>query len=499
MQTAVQASSFSDFLLAAGHAGDTAIIEGPNRYSYAELRAAAGRIVAELGRLGLAPGSRIGLLANNSLFWVAGYLAAMKSGVVVPFSDKNTVADLTSQAEWVGCTAVLMDRRSQRRLATAFAGLPVVTDSTLGEPGMGEWPDVPTDPQADAALMFTSGTTSRPKAVRVSHANLRANTESIVTYLDLKATDRMAVILPFHYCFGASLLHTHLAVGGSVALCNTFTFPETAVELIARESCTGIAGVPSSFQLLLRASTYATRPLPSLRLVQQSGGRLAPALIQELAAAQPGSDLFVMYGQTEATARLSFLPPGMLKTKLGSIGRGIPGVQLQVLDEAGRPVALGVPGEIVASGDNISPGYFRDPDATAQKFPGGALRTGDLATVDSDGYIFIIGRSGEFIKSWGHRVSPQQVEEAVLSHPAVADAAVVGLPDLAAGEAITLAVVPAASASPDPAELLLFLRDRLPKHMLPHSIHVLQAFPLNASGKVARPELRRLLEEERAR
>ena len=353
MKTAAQASSFSDFLLAAGHARDTAIIEGPNRHSYAELRAAAGRIMAELGRLGLAPGSRIGLLADNSLFWVAGYLAAMKFGVVVPFSDKNTVADLASQSEWVGCTAVLMDRRSQRRLATAFAGLPVVTDSTLDDPGLGEWPDVPTDPQADAALMFTSGTTSRPKAVRVSHANLRANTESIVTYLDLKSTDRMAVVLPFHYCFGASLLHTHLAVGGSVALCNTFTFPETAVELIARESCTGFAGVPSSFQLLLRASSYATRPLPSLRLVQQAGGRLAPALIRELAAAQPGSDLFVMYGQTEATARLSFLPPDMLKTKLGSIGRGIPGVQLQVLDEGGRPVALGVPGEIVARGDNI--------------------------------------------------------------------------------------------------------------------------------------------------
>ncbi|MHB1010718.1 MAG: class I adenylate-forming enzyme family protein [Propionibacteriaceae bacterium] len=496
MATAVHASNFSDFLRAAGRARDTAIIEGPHRHTYAELRAAAGRIVAELGRLDLAPGSRIGLLASNSLFWVAGYLAAMKSGVVVPFSDQNTVADLASQAEWVGCRAIIMDRRSQRRLAAAFPGLPVVTDSTLGEPGVGAWPDLPTDPQADAALMFTSGTTSRPKAVRVTHANLRANTESIVAYLDLKPTDRMAVILPFHYCFGASLLHTHLAVGGSVALCNTFTFPETAVELIARESCTGFAGVPSSFQLLLRASSYATRPLPSLRLVQQAGGRLAPALIQELAAAQPGSDLFVMYGQTEATARLSFLPPDMLKTKLGSIGRGMPGVQLQVLDEAGRPVAVGMQGEIVARGDNISPGYYRDPDATAQKFPGGALLTGDVATMDSDGYIFIVGRNGEFIKSWGHRVSPQQVEEAVLSHPAVADAAVIGLPDSAAGEAITLAVVPAASAYPDSAELLLFLRDRLPKHMLPRSIHVLQELPLNASGKVARHELRRLLELE---
>ena len=219
-------------------------------------------------------------------------------------------------------------------------------------------------------------------------------------------------------------------------------------------------------------------------------------MIRQVAEAQPQSRLFVMYGQTEATARLSYLPPERLVDKLGSIGRGIPGVDLRVVDADGVSVEPGQQGEIVARGPSISPGYLGDPEATAEKFPGGALRTGDLATVDDEGFIYIVGRSGEFIKSWGYRVSPQQVEEAALMHSSVADAAVVGLPDAEAGEAITMAVVPVDGAQLDPAQLVRFLSDRLPKHMLPQSVHVLDSLPVNASGKVALAQLRSLLAAE---
>jgi acyl-CoA synthetase (AMP-forming)/AMP-acid ligase II len=490
-------TNFSDFLLGSGRAGDVAVIDGPRCYTYEELRSAAGRVAAELVALGLGSGARIGLLASNSFFWVAAYLAAMKVGVVVPFSDKNQVTDLAAQADWVDCAAVLLDRRQQRRLGAAFGARPVVTDEVLGGSGEAAWPQVDIDPDADAALMFTSGTTSRPKAVRTTHANLFANTGSIVSYLGLRASDRMLVILPFHYVFGASLLHTHLAVGGSLVLCNTFTFPETAIELIHKHGCTGFAGVPSSYQLLLRASSYASRDLPSLRLVQQAGGRLAPSMIEEVVAAQPTSRVFVMYGQTEATARLSYLPPELLASKLGSIGRGIPGVELRVVGADGRPVAPGETGEIVARGANISPGYLNDPEATAEKFPGGELLTGDLATVDEEGFLYIIGRRGDFIKSWGYRISPQQVEEIALQFPGIASAAAVGLPDPEAGEAVTLAVTTAPAAEPDPDGLLTWLRGQLPKHMVPEAVHVLAELPLTASGKVAKAELRRRLEQLR--
>ena len=184
--------------------------------------------------------------------------------------------------------------------------------------------------------MFTSGTTASPKAVRLTHGNIQANTDSIIESLGLRGDDRILVILPFFYCYGASLLHTALRLGGRLVLCNSFVFPETALDLLEREECTVFAGVPSSFQLLLRASTFAQRALPSLRLIQQAGGKLSPVLIEELLTATPAAQLFVMYGQTEATARLSIIAPDKLAEKPGSIGKGIPGVTLRVLDEAGQ-------------------------------------------------------------------------------------------------------------------------------------------------------------------
>lgn len=157
----------------------------------------------------------------------------------------------------------------------------------------------------------------------------------------------------------------------------------------------------------------------------------------------------------------------------------------------------GATGEIIASGDNISPGYYRDPAATLEKFPGGDLRTGDLATVDEDGYIYIVGRRADFIKSWGHRVSPQQIEEALAGHPGVLDAAVVGLPDPDAGEAIVLVIVPVdAQRPPEPAEVIGHLRDRIPKHMVPKEVRFMDAMPLNANGKVSRADVRALLQAD---
>lgn len=489
--------NFADYLLHGGAGDRIAIIDGPKRYSYDDLRGAVAALVAELDRLQIAPGSRIGVLGPNSFFWIAAYLAAMRVGVAVPFSEKSTIDELSAQAQWLHCSALLTDRRTLRRAGPAFA-CPSITESTVFRPTLYTVQLNKICANDDAALMFTSGTTAQPKAVRITHSNLRANTASIISYLELTESDRALAILPFHYCFGASLLHTHLAVGGSLVLCNTFTFPETAVELIEREGCTVFAGVPSTFQLLLRASSYASRPLPSLRVVQQAGGRLPPDRVNEIARAQPSSALFVMYGQTEATARLSYLPPEMLSVKAGSIGRGIPGVILQVVDEENRQVSPGEHGEIVAKGESISPGYYRDEVSTALKFSNGVLHTGDLATYDEDGYIYIVGRSAEFIKSWGHRVSPQQVEEAALSVPRVAEAAVVGLPDSDAGEAIALAVVPdGAFADFSKSDLLVQLRGQLAKHMLPKEVYLVKSLPLNARGKLARPELRALLMRER--
>jgi long-chain acyl-CoA synthetase len=485
----------SDYLLADAAQNDLALIEAGARYTHGQLRSAAGRLAAELAALELPTGSRIGVLAPNSFFWVAAYLAVMKlNHVAVPFSDKLTPADVRRDASIAGCAAVFAHRRTLARFSGAFSdGLTVLTDEALGSGREPFWPvPAPVDPGTDAVLMFTSGTTSRPKAVRVTHGNIQANTDSIITFLELRRDDRALVVLPFFYCYGASLLHTHLRCGGRVVLCNSFSFPETAIGLLEQEECTVLAGVPSSFQLLLRASTFAQRALPSLRLIQQAGGKLPPVLIEELMAAKPAAKLFVMYGQTEATARLSYLPPGKLRDKPGSIGQGIPGVELRVLNRNGEPVRPGEQGEIYAVGANISPGYYHDPDGSAAKFTPQGLRTGDLAVVDDDGDIFIVDRRDDFIKSWGYRVSSQEVEAAALRMRQLVSAAAIGVPDDEAGEAVTLFVTVRPGTQVTQEEVLAVCREHLPKYKVPRSVLVLDALPLNANGKIAKPRLREM-------
>jgi long-chain acyl-CoA synthetase len=485
----------SDYLLADAEPDAVAVVEAGKRHTYGQLRSAAGRLAADLAALDLPPGSRVAVLGSNSLFWVAAYLAVMKLGhVAVPLSDRLTLEDVRRNTSIAGCSAVFADRRALRRLSAAFDDeATVLTDEVLRRARERYWPSpAPVGLDADAVLAFTSGTTGRPKAVRVTHGNIQANTDSIITYLELRRDDRVLVILPFFYCYGASLLHTHLRRGGRVVLCNSFAFPETALDLLEREQCTVLAGVPSSFQLLLRASTFAQRALPSLRLIQQAGGKLPPVLIDELLVAKPAAKLFVMYGQTEATARLSYLPPGQLRRKPGSIGRGIPGVELSVLNENGEQVRPGERGEIYATGPNISPGYYGDPKASVAKFTRYGLRTGDLAVVDEDGDIFIVDRRDDFIKSWGHRVSSQEVEAAALRMEQLVSAAVIGVPDDEAGEAITLFVTARPGSVVTPGEVLAVCRQHLPKYMVPRWAAVLDALPLNANGKIAKPRLREI-------
>ena len=487
-------TNISDYLLAPGADDAIAMVDDSGQHTYAQLRSAAGTLAAELAELGLPVGGRVGVLGPNSLFWVAAYLGVMKLGLVaVPISDKLTPGDVERNAGLAELAAILVDRRALRRFGAAFAeGVAVVTDEALAAPRAPHWPPSATSPDQDAVLMFTSGTTARPRAVRVTHRNIRANTDSIIEYLGLRANDRALVILPFSYCFGASLLHTHLRAGGRVVLSNSFVYPESAIDMLEREECTVLAGVPSTFQLLLRASSFASRQLPSLRLLQQAGGKLSAPLIQELQAAQPQATLFVMYGATEATARLSYLPPERLSDKLGSIGRGIPGVELRVLDEEGRPVRPGQRGEIFATGENICPGYWRDPQASAEKFTPLGLRTGDVAVVDDDGFAFIVDRADDFIKSWGYRVSSQEVEACALQLAGLVAAAVVGVPDDQAGEAVTLFVTVGPDAQVTADEVAAFMRARLPTFMAPRSVTVLPTLPLTVNGKVAKAALREL-------
>ena len=342
----------------------------------------------------------------------------------------------------------------------------------------------------DAALIvYTSGSTGRPRGVVQTYGNLLANTRSIVAYLGLTEADRALAILPFHYCYGKSVLQTHLFAGGSVFVEPRFMYPRAAMESLGKEGCTGFAGVPTTFEILKREVDLAALSRPRLRYLTQAGGRMHPDTIGWARQAFAPAELFVMYGQTEATARLSYLPPARAAEKEGSIGVPIPDVELAVVDEQARPVADGEAGHLVARGGNVTPGYLDAPEETAAILHHGWLWTGDLARRDADGYFFLVGRAKEILKIGGYRVSPVEIEDTLRSHPAVAEAAVVGAPDPIQGEVAVAFVVLAPGAAASEDALRRLCKERLATYKVPSRVVTVDALPRNSSGKPLKAQL----------
>lgn len=494
MTCRADAMNTADYLLECGDPQRTALIAGKVQYSYQDLKNAGSRVAGALIGAGILPGDRVGILGGNSLFWVASYLAVMKLGAIaVPFATTLTPDEAGSIINFSSVKATCVERRALKNYAPILPeGL--ISDVVLQEPGRRDWPegDLTDNIDQEAALMFTSGTTAHPRLVRITHRNIQANTDSIISYLALGAQERVLAVLPFYYCFGMSLLHTHLRAGGSVVMASSFVFPEVILDLMEETGCTGFAGVPSTYQVLLRNSTFPKRPLKDLRKLQQAGGKLQPILIQELIQSVPLADVYVMYGQTEATARLSYLPPEFLPARLGSIGKGIPNVNLRVIGEDGCPVKPGETGEIYASGENISPGYWQDPEASAEKFVDSVLHTGDLATIDEDGFIYVVDRKVDFIKSYGIRVSSQRIEECILEIPDIVAAAVIGKADEVRGEAIWAFVVRRPGTHLAEADVIQHCIARMAHYMVPKEVVFLDELPMNAHGKIIKNKLRNL-------
>ena len=334
--------------------------------------------------------------------------------------------------------------------------------------------------------MPTSGSTGVPRLVRVSHRNLIANTEAIIHSQSLGGDERAMLILPLSYCFGASVIHTHLYQGGGVVYDSRFMFPDKVLRAINTHSCTTFAGVPTVYNILLRRSSIASIPLPGLRRFLQAGGPLAPESIRRMRGLVPNSLFFVMYGQTEATARIACLPPEALDKKLGSAGVLLNNLQLEIVDELGRELPRGETGEIWVRGPSVCDGYFEDEEETARKFADGWLKTGDFASLDEDGCIWVKGRRGDFIKIRGVRVSFAEVESKVAETPGVHECAVASVAHPEAGEALALFIVPENGAGDLPDRV----RRALPPHWTCSDVHIVRELPKTSNGKIARHQLK---------
>ena len=361
------------------------------------------------------------------------------------------------------------------------------------DPALGTPPPYPEPagrrPEDPAAILYTSGSTGRPRGVVQTSANIDANTRSIVEYLALGPDDRMMSILPLYYCYGRSLLQTHLFVGGSIFLDDRFMYPRVVMEAMGTEGCTGFAGVPMTYEILRRQVDVRAISMPRLRYLMQAGGPMAPDTIRWVREAFRPARLFVMYGQTEATARLSYLPPERGEDKHGSIGVAIPGVELRVVDDAGRELPSGETGHLVARGGNVTLGYLDEPEETAAILRDGWLWTGDLAWRDADGFFFHAGRAKEILKIAGHRVSPVEIEQAIARHPDVVEVAVVGVRAELLGDAVVAFVVRRGGSALDEAAVRRFCREQLPPFKVPSRVAFVEALPRNESGKLLRAEL----------
>jgi acyl-coenzyme A synthetase/AMP-(fatty) acid ligase len=334
-----------------------------------------------------------------------------------------------------------------------------------------------------ALLLSTSGSTGSPKLVRLASQNVSSNAWAIAEYLGLAPGERAITSLPLHYSYGLSVLNSHLAAGATVILTEEPVTARPFWELFQRESVTSLAGVPKTWEIL-RSLRIERMSLPSLRYCTQAGGRLAAEHVTHFAkwAADSNRRFYVMYGQTEATARMSYMPPERLIERPTSIGRPIPGGKLWITDDSGGPVGrANVPGELVYSGPNVMMGYACNAEDLARGDElHGILHTGDLGFCDDDGFFHLTGRRSRFIKVFGNRVGLEELESWLQQ---------TGHACAVTGEDDHLLI---AAVGGDTERIRKMVCERLHVHFSAVEVRMVEQLPRNAAGKILYGELRRL-------
>ncbi|HEX4805274.1 MAG TPA: AMP-binding protein [Conexibacter sp.] len=492
--------------------GKEALVAGERRMTYAELDAAASALAARLHALGVGRGERVAVLLPNGAEAAVAIYGALRAGAaLVPLNPTIKADKLAYVLRDCAAAAVVTDDALAPVADAARAQAPsvrhaLVADAAGALPAFATGDADPTEPAAPlpppplsvdlAAIVYTSGSTGRPKGVTLTHANMTFAAGSIVTYLGMRADDRVLCVVPLSFDYGLYQLLMCVRLGATLVLERGFAFPGRVLELLQRERVTGLPAVPTIFQVLTAALGETAPELPHLRFLTNTAAALAPATIEALRAAFPGARLYSMYGLTECK-RVSWLPPEQLDARPESVGIPIPGTEAWVADEEGRPLPPGEVGELLVRGAHVMQGYWNDPDATAERLRPGrwpwerVLATGDLFRADEEGFLHFVGRRDDIIKSRGEKVAPREVEAALLAAEGVRMAAVLGVPDRLLGEAIVAYVVPREGAALAPAALRRHCAARLEDYMVPARVELRDALPTTPNGKVDRRALAR--------
>lgn len=498
-----------------------AIKHGPQTITYGELRDAVRRYAGFFSEIGLGVGDKVALSMPNCPEFIYSYLGVSMAGaVVVPLNLTLTLEEIAyvlrdcrarclvlhpalanktdpTALKALGISdAIVLDRETLERISGVTPAKPPSAVATVA-PDAKEvsypprFPNKPPRPRilADdrvAAILYTSGTTGKPKGAMLSHKNLLANVKQLDAASDLGTDENFLCALPMFHSFGWTVcVLLPLYLGCTITVLDVFR-PKEALATLVDGGITVFCGVPAMLAVLARA-VDAPVSLPNIKFVISGGAPLAPT-VQEAFEAKFGAPVYEGFGLSEASPVATLNPIGGVR-KAGSIGVTLPGVEARIVDDEMRTLPIGEVGELAVRGDNVMLGYHNLPDETAQALVDGWLRTGDLAREDEDGYFFIVDRKKDLIIISGFNVYPREIEEALLTHPKVQDAAVVGVPDPVKGETIKAFVVPKEGQELERSELTEFLKPKLARYKIPRVFQFVESLPRSPSGKV----LKRLL------
>src|SRR6266571_1297926 len=464
---------------AAAHADRIAVRVGETATTYQELDQAAARVAGLLHDRGLKSGDRVGIMLPNVAEFAVVYYGVLRAGgVVVPMNPLLKKREVAYYLADSGARLIFAwhafagEARSGARQADADTI--IVDPATFADLLASATPEhrvVDRTDEDTAVILYTSGTTGRPKGAELTHANLARNTEVMRTDLiQLVAGDVIFGGLPLFHSFGQTCtLNTAVASGACLTLLPRFA-PGEALQILAGHRVTVFAGVPTMYVALLAESGRAAYDVSELRVCVSGGAALPVEVLRGFEEAF-GCPVLEGYGLSETSPVASFNHPDR-ERKAGSIGTPIAGVEMRAVDDSGADVPRGEVGEIAIRGHNVMKGYWGKPEATAAAIPDGWFRTGDLARIDEDGYFFIVDRKKELIIRGGYNVYPREIEEVLYEYPAVAEVAVVGIPHDSLGEEVGAAVAlkPGATATPD--ELRAFAKARVAAYKYPRQVWV---------------------------
>jgi amino acid adenylation domain-containing protein len=478
--------------------GKTALVCDGRRVTYAALDAQANGLAGALREAGVNRGDRVAVFLDNSVDAVVALFAALKVGAVFVIVNPTTKPDKVAYI--VGncrAAAIVTDDRRLTAITGRLAGLPhppAIVPAVAGAGREAARAPGPRGIDADlAALVYTSGSTGRPKGVMATHLNIVAAATSITTYLESTEADVVLSVLPLAFDYGLYQVLMAFKVGATLVLERSFAYPYAVLEHLVRERVTGLPIVPTMSAILLQLD-LGRFDFSSLRYVTNTAAALPAEHIRRLRALLPHVAIYSMYGLTECK-RVSYLPPTELDRRITSIGRAIPNTEVYLVDEHDRRLGPGAVGELVVRGSHVTRGYWELPEETAARFRPGpvpgerVLYTGDLVRMDEEGYLYFVGRKDDIIKTRGEKVSPREVEEVLYAHPAVAEAAVMGVSDPVLGEAIHAVITLRDGARVTEPEVLRHCRERLEDFMVPRHVEIRASLPKTSTGKIARREL----------